>query len=161
MDGIKDWYALRFFVFFLECTCGAELSRQCWVPPRFESVSSSAGQPHQLSGAWAEPPQLNWSHVLRGLALLLSLPWPLRGWAGGWMRRARVQAMWGDDLFTLLRPSGFPPRWHMAPRWQGRSTVVAPRGERALLSGEKTFLRRSWKRSWSTIAFIHSWQGFL
>ena len=74
-------------------------------------MSYCIGQLGWGSGAWARPPQLNWSHVLQSLELLLSLHWPLWCWACGWSRkgRARVPGMQGGDLFTPFSPSGSPP----------------------------------------------------
>lgn len=142
---LMDPYPVRFV-----CKAESKLSHclywQCWQSsfPWVDCTSLCIGQLGWGSGAWARPPQLNWSHVLQSLEQLLSLHRPLWCWACGGSRkgRARVPGMQGGDLFTPSSPSGSPPLWHMAPWWQGHSTVVAPQGELALLSGEKTFLRR-------------------
>lgn len=82
------------------------LGLSLYLPPQ-DNHPGSAEREHR-------PPRLNWSHVLQGLALLLSLPRTLRCWARDRMGRARGRAMWRDDLFTPFRPSGFPlgDTWH-------------------------------------------------
>lgn len=146
--GIK----VRFFFEFIPA------EQNC--PNCVECVSSSTGQPPRLSGAWAEPPQLNWSRVLQGRVLLLSLPRPpgaglVVGWGGHGYQRC------GEMICSPCSvPLGSPTVTHGTPATRSFHCCSATGGQ-GLIIRRETFFRRSCKRTWSTIAFIHNWQGFL
>lgn len=79
------------------------------VPTVLSVYPTSAGQPPQLSEALTEPPQLNWSRVLQGWVLLLSLPRPpgaglVVGW-GGHRYQLCGEMIWSPCSIPLGSPT--------------------------------------------------------